>query len=137
MKIMHRFKNLIKALNNAKPNFVLSESLGLDKCPRSISYTLSKKGKCLAQISGHFESRQIMKIDFMDVDSKLQRQGIGSGLLLTYIEYAKDKNVQEIHVKSARTWQAISFYSRHGFKFIGQKNLLIKRLCDNTNQKSS
>ncbi len=137
IRVFIMFKNVFKRLlqKNSEPNIVLSESLALDKRPDKISYTWSRKGQCLAQISGHFESQHVMKIDYMNVESKLQGQGIGSSLLQAYINYAANNNVQEIHVVSARTMQAISFYGKHGFDFVGKKNLLIKTLYDNPNEK--
>ncbi|MDR0741709.1 MAG: GNAT family N-acetyltransferase [Rickettsiales bacterium] len=100
-----------------------------------IIYAFARKNERKGSISGFFESRQVMKINFLGVDEKFQGQGIGGALLNACVDYAINRNVSEIHVETARTWQAVCFYKKHGFEHVGRKNLLIKRIGAKTAEK--
>lgn len=71
-------------------------------------------------ISGHLISNHgymdETKIDWLFVDSKHQRRGIGGALMRAYMEYCRRCGVSELIVQPARTIQAKHFYSKHGFE---------------------
>lgn len=68
------------------------------------------------------------KIDYLFVDKKYQRAGIGALLLRAYESYCRDNGVGNIILYSAPTVQATGFYAKNGYVRMNGNLLMAKVL---------
>ncbi len=66
------------------------------------------------------------KIDYLFVDKKYQRNGVGGALLEAYEKHCVVNNVLEIFLYAVPTSQALNFYNKNGYVVNNDNYLMVK-----------
>lgn len=67
-------------------------------------------------------------VDYLFVDKKYQRCGIGTSLLNAYEDFCAKNFVQKVSLYSAKTAQARTFYEKHGYILQNANYFMTKNL---------
>lgn len=83
-------------------------------------------------IKGHkLFNKNCMHVDYLFVDKRYQRTGIGTALIQAYEDFCRKNNFESIQLYSAPTVQAKNFYLKQGFKLAGPNNMLMQKTLKN------
>jgi len=82
-----------------------------------IMFAYLKKSIVYGFLSAHVTSyeEQAAKIDWLFVDSRQQRRGIGQMLMRAYEDYCRANGISKSFVQPVPTIQAKKFYARYGY----------------------
>ncbi|MDE6250136.1 MAG: GNAT family N-acetyltransferase [Alphaproteobacteria bacterium] len=107
---------VLQSLPNDADGFYYTLQNKADK-PGVVMFVALDKGDVIRGfIIGHFTGTPgNAKIDWLFVEGRHGRQGVGGMLVQTLSDYCRAHDISQLHVQPARTIQARQFYAKHGF----------------------